>query len=99
MTWDRAKRAAARRANKKRQTAHDELVAEHFAEFRRARLSYNAMARALNERGVPTPGHCLEHSKGPGTWTATMAKRIHDRIYARCEHTGDLFAHARKGET
>lgn len=98
MTWDRAKRAAAHRANKERQAAHDKLVAEHFAEFRRARMGYNAMARALNERGVATPGRYLEHSKTPGTWTATMAKRIHDRLYFRCEKTADLFAYARKEE-
>lgn len=89
--WNNEQRAKAYRANKERIAAHDELVKPHFDEFRRARLSYANMARALNERGVPSAGAALAGHGHGGTWTATMAKRIHDRLYFRCQETGDLF--------
>ncbi|MBR0648757.1 recombinase family protein [Roseomonas terrae] len=43
--------------------------------------SFSAMARSLNERGVPTP-------KGTGAWTHTSVARIVRRISYR--HAGDL---------
>ena len=84
MGWTHQQRAKAYAANKARVEAHDDLVRPHFAEFRRSRISYQGMADTLAQRDVPTPS-------GKGTWTATMAKRIHDRLFFRCTKTGDLF--------
>ena len=84
MGWTQQHRAKAYAANKARVEEHDELVRPHFAEFRRSRISYQGMADTLQARDVPTPS-------GKGTWTSTMAKRIYDRLYFRCQKTTDLF--------
>ncbi|MYA40984.1 MAG: hypothetical protein F4Z31_04445 [Gemmatimonadetes bacterium] len=90
MTWSQEHRRAAHAANAKRQRDHDELCRGVIEECRTARFGPTQIAARLNELGIPTPGAALTGHSGT-TWTPTMAKRIHDRLFARCRETGDLF--------
>lgn len=70
---DDATRRAAVAARRERQAEHDRLVGPRIEAMRKEGMSWQAVARAFNAEGVPTPS-------GHGRWQALQVQRIHRRL-------------------
>ena len=49
------------------------------------------MAKHFTEIRLPAAANARCSARQSETWTATMVKRIHDRLYGGGLYTGDLF--------